>query len=84
MNISICNINSLKWNFVKEKIKKYNSDIMVFIIDFSQNKEQINNLLFFDKLAKNIKQFFIIFDVDFSKCKLKYSFARSGFELWKI
>ena len=61
MNISVCKIDTIKWCEIKENIKKYESKIMVLTIDFSQNKKQIEHLLFFDKLAKYIKNFLIIF-----------------------
>ena len=70
MNISVCKIDDLNLNNVKEKINKYKSDLMIFVIDFSHNKEQIQHLLFFDKVAKSIKEFLIIFDIDFANCKL--------------
>lgn len=71
MNISVCKLDSIKWDNVKENIKKYESEFMVFTIDFSQQKKQVNHLLFFDKIAKNIKNFLIILDIDFKKNTLK-------------
>ena len=71
MNISVCKLDCLKWNIVREMIKKYHSDFMVFTIDFSQHKEQIDYLLFFVKIAKVAKEFLVVLDIDFDKCLLK-------------
>ncbi len=71
MDISVCKIDNLNWKIFEEKIVIYKSDLMVLTIDFLQNKEQIESLLFFDKLAKACKQFLIIFDVDYERCEIR-------------
>ncbi len=78
MNICLDKLLNFDKRKLKDIIKNNDSEILVLTTNFLYKKEQVDNLLFFDYIAKKCKDVVVIIDVNFEKYKVENTYIFDG------